>query len=170
MNKKLISLLGPAIIISMTFADPPKTGEPAPDFTTTDSNGTTVTLSEAIQRGPVVLYFYPKDDTPGCTKQACNFRDDFAKFQALGAQIYGVSNDTLDSHKAFIAKYNLPFPLLLDTNKKISAAYGAGSSGFPKRITFIIGRDGKIAYANLDVNKNLAGHSAEILAELENLK
>ena len=81
-----------------------------------------------------------------------------------------MSNDTLESHKAFIEKNKLPFLLLVDTEKKISAAYGAGSTGFPKRITFVIGKDGKVAYANLNVNANIKGHAAEVVGVLEKLK
>src|SRR5277367_4315174 len=100
-------------------------GQPAPDFTATASDGTSVHLKAVIGPKPIVLYFYPKDDTPGCTKEACSFRDDFAAFTKLNATVYGVSYDTTESHQAFIAKYHLPFLLLSDSSHAIAKLYGA---------------------------------------------
>lgn len=151
-------------------AEMPKVGDVAPDFTAAASDGSTVKLKDALQRGPVVLYFYPKNDTPGCTKEACGIRDSFAEFKGLKATVFGVSFDSVESHKKFVVKYNLPFLLLADTDKKISVAYGAaGALGlFASRITFIIGTDGKITHAFPKVNP--AEHAAELQKALAELK
>ncbi|MCS7161960.1 MAG: thioredoxin-dependent thiol peroxidase [Bacteroidia bacterium] len=127
-------------------------GAPAPDFAAYDQNGTLRRLSD--YRGQkVILYFYPKDDTPGCTKEACNLRDYYAALQAAGYAVLGVSADDVESHKKFAQKYQLPFSLLADPNKEIIKAYGAwGTKKLygrtyegPLRITFIIDEEGRIA-------------------------
>lgn len=143
-------------------------GISAPDFTLQDETETLRKLSD--YRGqPVVLYFYPKDDTPGCTTEACNFRDDYSSYKSAGVTILGVSPDTPKSHTKFKAKYNLPFTLLADTEHKVCDLYGVW--GKKKRMgreydgvfrtTFLIGADGQI----LKVFENVkpADHSAEIL-------
>ena len=98
-------------------------GKPAPDFTLQDQLGKKVTLSK-LKGSPIVLYFYPKDDTPGCTKEACAFRDAFAEYEKLGAKILGVSPDGVESHAKFVKKHELPFTLLADTEHKVCEAYG----------------------------------------------
>src|SRR4051794_37003162 len=98
-------------------------GTEAPDFTLPDQSGLATTLS-ALRGSPVVLYFYPKDDTPGCTKEACTFRDDFSNYQARGARILGISPDPPSSHARFIQKFNLPFPLLADAEHRVCEIYG----------------------------------------------
>src|SRR6478735_10846978 len=100
-----------------------KEGSAAPAFKTTDASGETVNLKD-FRGKKVVLYFYPKDDTPGCTKEACAFRDSFSKFKRRGIEVLGVSLDSEKSHQKFIQKYDLPFGLLADTEKKVSEAYG----------------------------------------------
>ena len=122
-------------------ADTPKVGQQAPDFRLLDQNGKTHTLTDF--RGKwLVLYFYPKDDTPGCTEQACKFRDDLHKLTALGAQVVGVSVDDTASHTEFAKKYNLPFPLLADNKAETAARYDSltnlGIIKFAKRNTFLI--------------------------------
>ena len=128
-----------------------KAGTTAPDFKTTNTNGENVRLKD--YRGKkVVLYFYPKDDTPGCTKEACSFRDAFADFKKRGIEVIGVSTDSEASHKKFTAKYKLPFTLLADTDHSIADAYGVyGEKKFMgrtymgvKRMTFLIDEKGKI--------------------------
>jgi peroxiredoxin Q/BCP len=110
----------------------------------------------------LILYFYPKDNTPGCTKEACAFRDGFAKFKAAGIYVLGSSIDNAQSHAAFIQKYSLPFPLLLDPDKKIASAYGAANGipilGLNRRITFVIDQHGKIVkvYPAVDPATNAA--------------
>ena len=128
-----------------------KAGNTAPDFKTTNTNGETVRLKD--YRGQkVVLYFYPKDDTPGCTKEACSFRDAFADFKKRGIEVIGVSTDSEAAHKKFTTKYKLPFTLLADTDHSIADAYGVyGEKKFMgrtymgvKRMTFLIDEKGKI--------------------------
>lgn len=154
----------------MTIAE----GKSAPDFTLPDENGKKHKLSD--YRGKtVVLYFYPADDTPGCTKEACDFRDDYLKYKAAGAVVLGVSPDDEASHDKFKTKYKLPFPLLADTDHKVAEKYGvwAEKSMFGKkyfgivRSTFIIDGDGKIAKAYDKVK--VVSHSQNVLAELAQL-
>jgi peroxiredoxin Q/BCP len=129
-----------------------KEGSVAPDFKTTNTNGETVRLKD-LRGQKVVLYFYPKDDTPGCTKEACSFRDAFADFKKRGIEVLGVSTDSEASHQKFTAKYKLPFTLLADTDHSIADAYGVyGEKKFMgrtymgvKRMTFLIDEKGKIA-------------------------
>jgi len=127
-------------------------GDTAPDFNAKDQNGKNVNLSDFSGKR-VVLYFYPKDDTPGCTKQACSIRDSFDVFEAKDIKVFGVSNDDEESHRKFISKYTLPFDLLADTEKEIVDAYGVygeknnyGKKYFGiNRTTFLIDEKGKIA-------------------------
>ena len=146
-------------------------GSKAPDFNTTDQNGKKVTLKD--YRGKkVVLYFYPKDDTPGCTKEACAFRDHFAEFKKLGVAVLGVSTDTEKSHKSFAEKFKLPFTLLADTDKKIVTAYGAWGekSMYGRkymgiyRVTYLIDESGRIAAVFPKVQPD--EHAQEILAQI----
>ena len=150
-------------------------GDSAPDFTLPDQDGRIHTLSE--YRGkPLVLYFYPKDDTSGCTKEACGFRDDYSAYQAAGVTILGVSPDSSKSHTNFITKYELPFSLLADPEREVLRMYGAW--GLKKmygreyegvlRKTYLIGADGKVVKIYKKVKP--AAHSAEILAALEELE
>ncbi len=101
-----------------------KEGKPAPDFTLTDANGKSVSLADFAGKN-LILYFYPKDDTPGCTKEACGFRDGWSELKKLGAIVVGVSADSGESHQKFISKYKLPFPLLSDPDRKMMKTYGA---------------------------------------------
>jgi len=144
----------------------PKVGDKAPDFSAAASDGTTVHLKDFVGKGNIVLYFYPKDDTPGCTKEACGIRDSITDLKGLNAIVFGVSFDSVESHKKFIEKYNLPFLLLADTDKKIAIAYGAATEASPvaARMTFIIDKAGKIAYVNPKVNA--ANHAAEVRTAL----
>jgi len=139
-----------------------KEGDLAPDFTLTSESGESVSLS-SLKGKPVVLYFYPKDFTPGCTKEACAFRDTFAEFQAAGVEVLGVSVDDVESHQKFKSEHNLNFTLLADTEKKVSTAYGVMSAmGFSNRITFLIDREGKIKRVFKEVKPE--EHAAEVLA------
>lgn len=144
-------------------------GAKAPDFSTTDQSGKKITLKD--YRGKkVVLYFYPKDDTPGCTKEACAFRDSFESFKRLGVEILGVSIDNEKSHKSFAEKFKLPFKLLADTDKKIVTAYGVwGEKSMygrnymgTNRVTYLINESGSIAAVFPKVKPQ--EHAAEILA------
>jgi peroxiredoxin Q/BCP len=127
-------------------------GQPAPDFTLASDSGETVTLS-SLRGKPVVLYFYPKDDTPGCTRQACDIRDAWGEFERAGAVVLGISPDGEASHAKFKAKYGLPFPLLADTDHTVSEAYEVwGEKSFAgrkymgvERSTFVVDGDGNLA-------------------------
>lgn len=150
--------------------DVPMPGSLAPAFSLPDQSGKTVTL-ESLRDKWVVLYFYPKDDTPGCTEEACTFRDDMALLTALGAQIVGVSVDDSASHAEFAKKYHLPFPLLADRDGIVARRYGAFTDWkvmrFAKRYTFLIDPQGKIAKTYLKVDTSR--HSAEVIADLKQL-
>ena len=150
-------------------ADMPKVGNKAPDFSVAASDGTTLHLKDAIGKGIIILYFYPKDDTPGCTKEACGIRDTFDEFKGLNATVFGVSFDSVESHKNFIAKYKLPFVLLADTDKSVSKLYGVAddSSRVASRATFVIDKAGKIAFVDPKVNP--ATHAAELRTVLNGL-
>jgi peroxiredoxin Q/BCP len=148
--------------------------QPAPDFSLPDETGQVHSLAE-FRGKPVVLYFYPKDDTPGCTTEACNFRDDYHVYAENGVVILGVSPDTSKSHTKFKEKFNLPFTLLADEGHNVCDLYGAWG---PKkmygkeyegvlRTTFLIGPDGKILKVFENVKPD--GHSAEVLAALKQL-
>ncbi len=149
-------------------------GDTAPDFSLPDQDGKSHTLSD-YRGAPVVLYFYPKDHTSGCTKEACGFRDDYSAYQEAGVTILGVSPDSSKTHTNFIAKHELPFTLLADTERDVLKLYGAW--GLKKmygreyegvlRTTYLIAADGKIAKIYEKVKP--AAHSAEILADMEQL-
>ena len=149
-------------------------GDPAPDFSLLDETGTQITLSQ-FRGQTVVLYFYPKDDTPGCTTEACNFRDDYGLYQQAGVIILGVSPDATSSHTKFKRKFDLPFPLLCDTDHKVSDLYGVwGPKKFMGksyegvlRTTFLIGQEGKVICVFENVKP--AEHSKQILAVLKEI-
>jgi peroxiredoxin Q/BCP len=170
---KYLSMLG-LLLFSFAlplFAAAPADGSAAPEFKLQDQKGVWHTLADHKGKW-VVLYFYPKDDTPGCTTEACNFRDHVFKLRDAGADVLGVSLDDVKSHEAFAEKYKLPFPLLADTAHDASKAYGVLTSApgfeYAKRETFIIDPKGVIAkhYAGVDPKKN----APEVLADLESLK
>lgn len=146
-------------------------GSKAPAFSLKDDSGQTVRLS-ALKGKTVVLYFYPKDDTPGCTKEACSFRDGFKAIQKKGAVLLGVSPDSVESHKKFKTKFKLNFPLLSDDEKKVVAAYGVWKEKSlygrkymgVERTTFVIDGTGKIR--KIFPKVKVDGHYEEVLAEL----
>jgi peroxiredoxin Q/BCP len=148
-----------------------KEGDVAPAFTAPTSGGPTASLADFKGR-PVILYFYPRDDTPGCTKEACAFRDAFADFTAKGAVVLGVSADSVKSHDKFIQKFKLPFTLLADEDKRLVEAYGVwGEKTFMgrryqgiHRVTFLSGGDGRIQRIWPKVKPE--EHAAEVLAAL----
>jgi peroxiredoxin Q/BCP len=150
----------------------PKVGDKAPDFSLPASNGKTISL-KGLAGKKVVLYFYPKDDTPGCTKEACGFRDANSELGKLGVQVLGVSAQNIASHEKFVKKYNLNFPLLADTEKVAANAYGAwGEKVFMGRKTigmirktFLIDEKGKIARVWPKVKAE--GHAGEVLAAIK---
>ncbi|MEH1938498.1 MAG: peroxiredoxin [Nostoc sp.] len=138
-------------------------GTDAPAFTAKDTNGNTVSLSDFAGK-TVVLYFYPKDDTPGCTKQACSFRDAQAEYKGKDVVILGVSADDEVSHQAFTQKYHLNFPLLADSDKSLIKAFDVDGGGYAKRVTYVIDPSGKITH--VDANVNTTTHASDILAAL----
>lgn len=146
----------------------PAVGQPAPAFSSVDQDGQPIALSDFKGRA-VVLYFYPKDDTPGCTKEACSFRDGYAEIQATGAVILGVSADDAKSHKAFAEKYHLPFKLVADADHKIIDAYGVKMPllSMAKRTTFILDKEGVVRKVFEGVSP--ATHEPEVLAALKGL-
>jgi peroxiredoxin Q/BCP len=140
-------------------------GQPPPDFTAKDQNGVELKLS-ALKGKPVVIYFYPKDETPGCTKEACAFRDSFKEMEKKGAVLIGISTDTAESHKAFAKHHELPFHLVSDESGTIAKSFGVPNrAGFLGRQTFVIGPDGNVKkiYRDVDVSK----HASEVLADLQ---
>jgi peroxiredoxin Q/BCP len=139
-------------------------GQPAPDFTAVAHDGKKMSLA-ALKGKMVVLYFYPRDDTSGCTKEACDFRDNWTKLQKAGVVVLGVSTQDNGSHKAFAEKFQLPFPLLPDEKGEIAAKYLVPVvDGKARRITYLIGKDGRINHVWPAVNP--AGHAAEVLAAI----
>ncbi len=136
-------------------------GTVAPSFTTIDDEGKTISLSD-FQGKTVVLYFYPKDDTPGCTKEAQSFRDNYADYQDQDMVVLGVSMDDQASHKKFKEKYGLPFQLLVDTDGAITKAYDVEGGGYSKRVTYVIDAEGKIAYVDEKVKTDT--HAQDILS------
>ena len=150
----------------------PKEGSMAPNFDAKDANGERVRLKD-LRGQKVVLYFYPKDDTPGCTKEACSFRDAFAEFKKRGIKVLGVSKDSEASHKKFAAKYKLPFTLLADPDHSIADAYGVyGEKKFMgrtylgvKRVTFLIDEKGKVKKVFEKVKPD--EHAREVLEAFE---
>ena len=150
---------------------PIQKGLPAPEFSLNDDEGRTRVLSE-FKGTKVVLYFYPKDDTPGCTTEACNFRDDYSAYVDSGITILGISPDSVESHQKFREKYRLPFSLLADEDHKVAEAFGVwGKKKFMGkeymgvlRTTFVVDEKGRIAHVFEDVKP--ADHSKEILALL----
>lgn len=175
--KKIASILSAAALIgfalgtNISVAEQVGVGEPAPDFELVDQKGQLHSIED--YRGKwIVLYFYPKDGTPGCTTEACEFRDNIFAFRDANCQILGVSLDDEESHKAFSEEHDLPFPLLADTKGSTADAYGVKSRimgmTLAKRQTFLIDPEGNVAkhYEKVDPD----AHSAEILADLEKLR
>jgi len=149
-------------------------GDPAPSFSAIITNGTEIHSKDLLGK-PVVIYFYPRDDTPGCTKEACGFRDQYAELQKTGVVVLGVSADTVKSHAKFTDKFQLPFPLISDPDAVVTKAFGAwGEKVFMgrkyqgiHRVTFLIGADGRIARV-WDLVKP-ESHAAEVLEALKAL-
>ncbi|MDQ7040208.1 MAG: peroxiredoxin [Rhodothermus sp.] len=162
-------LLSMLLLFGFGKSDRPKVGEPAPDFEAKATGGKTIRLSDL--RGQwVVLYFYPKAFTPGCTTEACTLRDAYEKIRALGAVILGVSLDNLETQERFKAKYNLPFDLISDQDKKIARAYDVLGMGglYAKRVTFLIDPEGRIAHIFEKVDP--ARHDREVYETLKQLQ
>jgi peroxiredoxin Q/BCP len=145
-------------------------GTVAPDFELPDQNGRIVRLSQFLGKRPVVVYFYPKDDTSGCTAEACKFRDDSPGFEAAEAKIIGISDDSSESHSRFAAKYKLPFTLLSDKGGNVRKLYGVKKTLgiIPGRVTFVIDREGVVRHV-FSSQMNAAQHVTEALEALKSL-
>ncbi len=170
--KKLLGTLSLALIFAAgaSASDGLVIGEPAPEFELSDQDGQLHSLEDYRDRW-VVLYFYPKNGTPGCTTEACEFRDNIFEYRRLNAQVLGVTLDDVESHKSFAENHSLPFPLLADTRGDAADAYGVKTRMFgmtvARRQTFIIDPEGRLALHYEDVDPDT--HAAEVLADLERL-
>jgi thioredoxin-dependent peroxiredoxin len=156
--------------VATVFAARPKAGDAAPSFTGTDQDGKTVNLADFAGKKNVLLYFYPKDNTPGCTKEACGFRDRMGDLKKDNVEVIGVSFDSAASHQQFITQYKLNFTLLADPDGKIADAYGVRMEGknMAKRVSFLIGLDGKIVHVTDSGNPDV--HFNEMKDALAGLK
>ena len=164
---------GLAASLSVFAADAPsmpKAGDKAPLVEGKDQNGNAWKLSDDVGKKVVLLYFYPKDDTPGCTKEACGFRDSIEALKQDNVEVIGVSFDSGESHQKFITKYNLNFPLIADTDGKIADAYGVRMAGrsVDNRVSFLIGLDGKIVHVTN--SPSAEKHLSEMKAAAAKLK
>ncbi len=146
-------------------------GDKAPDFTLPSQMGDNVTLSEFIGKKNIVLYFYPKDETPGCTAEACSFRDSYNELTSLGAEVLGVSGQSVESHKSFATHYGLPFILLSDEDKKVRKLYGVPSTIglLPGRVTYIIDKKGVVRHI-FNSQTQTRQHVEEAKATLQELE
>ncbi len=146
-----------------------KVGDTAPDFTLLSQNNSSVSLKD-FRGQAVVLYFYPKDDTPGCTAESCAFRDQYEVFKTTSAEIIGVSGDSPESHQKFATKYQLPFTLLSDKGDQVRNLYGATAAFglFPGRVTYVIDQQGVVRYI-FDSMFNFKGHVEEALKTLQQI-
>jgi peroxiredoxin Q/BCP len=142
-------------------------GAPAPDITAIDQDGATVSFADVYKKGVTLVYFYPKADTPGCTKEACSLRDSFATLRGRGLQILGVSEDQQGAQKKFQSKYNLPFTLIADHDGAVAKAFGVPTTmGFARRQSFLV-QDGKIVWA--DLNASTSRQAADVGKALDQL-
>ena len=162
----LLSFLG-----LVAHAEPLKVGAPAPEVTSVDQDGNPVNLKDVYAKGPTLVYFYPKADTPGCTKQGCSIRDSWSELKAKGVQVIGVSEDKVAAQKAFAQKYNLPHTLLADNDGKVAKAFQVDMipvAGLTQRQSFII-KDGKIAWTMLK-GTSTEKHAQDVLKAVADLK
>jgi len=170
MKKLILATLAMVLGPGAGADGPPQVGSEAPAFRLQDQNGDWHSL-EDFRGAWLAVYFYPKDDTPGCTTEACNFRDNIYAFEAIGAKVVGISVDDVDSHREFADKYKLPFTLLADASGETCAAYGVLTDfklmKIAKRQSFIVDPDGRIARHYADVNPET--HTQQVLADLESL-
>lgn len=146
-----------------------KAGEKAPDFEAVSDDGSVVKLSEVLKEREVILYFYPKDETPGCTAEACSFRDEWESIREMNAEVLGVSSDSTESHKKFKEHHNLQFTLLSDPKKEIRVKYDVKGSIMPPRTTFVISKDGTIAHV-FNSQINAKRHVKEAIGALQKIR
>jgi peroxiredoxin Q/BCP len=146
-DKAAVSYLGDKLMGFRT-KDNVDVGSKAPNFTLPSQSGELVSFRDSLGEKPVVLFFYPKDDTPGCTKEACTFRDEYEQFSELDTEVIGISSDSVDSHKSFAKKHNLPFTLLSDKGEKVRRLYNVPNTFglFPGRVTYVIDQEGIVRH------------------------
>lgn len=177
MKPILVTLVGAGLLVlagsalAAAAAQKPKVGDPAPQVAGTDQDGKEWKLADAAGKSIVLLYFYPKDDTPGCTKEACGLRDRMEDLKRDGVEVVGVSFDSAESHRKFIEKHKLNFRLLVDSDGKIADAYGArraSGANIARRVSFLIGKDGRIVHVTDNPSADV--HLAEMKDALAKLK
>lgn len=170
--KLAATLLATATLTAFTFAadTPLAVGAAAPELSAKDHDGKAVVLKDVYAKGPTLVYFYPKADTPGCTKQGCSLRDNWEKLTSKGIQVLGVSGDKPEAQKAFRDKFTFPFPLIADDDGKVAAAFGvpAMRPGIYKRTSFVV-KNGKIAWTMTD-KTTTETHAADVIKAVEALK
>lgn len=159
-----------ALTTLLAAAETPKVGAVAPAVEALDQDGKAWKLADQTGKSAVILYFYPKDDTPGCTKEACGLRDRIEGLNSLGVSVVGVSRDDAESHRKFREKHGLNFPLLVDVDGKVTEAFGASAPDRPRprRVSFLIGKDGKIVHVT--DNRDAQVHLDELKTAVEALK
>ncbi len=168
LNITLMSLLSLLTLGLVANAEPLAVGAPAPQVTAVDQDGKSVNFKDVYAKGLTLVYFYPKADTPGCTKQACSLRDEWSGLQGKNIQVLGISGDKADSQKKFQEKYKLPFTLIADSDSKVAEAFGVPNMmGIAKRQSFLI-KDGKIVWNMLKASTET--HAKDVLAAVEGLK
>ena len=170
MKRALLTLLASCLPGFAAHAAPLAVGAPAPAISAVDQNGATINFSDIYAKGLTLVYFYPKADSPGCTKQACSLRDSYADLTARGIQVIGVSRDSVGAQKKFQEKFNLPFPLVADTDGSVAKAFGVDLIpivNLTQRESFIV-KDGKIAWVNTKAKTE--GHAGEVRSAVEALK
>ncbi|HAB16082.1 MAG TPA: peroxiredoxin [Verrucomicrobiota bacterium] len=166
----LLAILAATTSLTAFAAETPKVGDQPPLIEAKDQDGATWKLADQINKQLILLYFYPKDDTPGCTKEACGLRDEMGSLKKDGVIVVGVSRDDAESHKKFRAKYNLNFPLLVDTDGKLTEAFAVAMEGKPmaRRVSFLIGKNGKILHVT--DNRDAQVHLDEMKAAIAKAK
>jgi len=177
MKKKIIYMILVLISCVALFAafkpgpeSPIKVGDQAPSFVLLDQNGASFNMDDYIGKTAMVVYFYPKDDTPGCTKEACSFRDAYQEFTDKDIKVIGISSDDVESHKNFAEKYNLPFTLLADVNQEVRNLFGVKANVLgliPGRVTYVIDKKGKVVFM-YDSQLKAERHIQESINAIEN--
>ncbi len=177
--KRKLTIISIAVLIGLVFAftmtkqttnKPLSVGDEIPEFSLLDQNGDEFMIGDHLGQNAMVIYFYPKDDTPGCTKEACSFRDSFEEFTDRNVQVIGISADSVESHRDFAKKYNLPFTLLADTQNEVRKLFGVKSNLMgliPGRVTYVIDKSGKVIYI-FESQFKATKHISEALQALDN--